>query len=123
MFDIGFMEMLIIGVVALVVVGPERLPTLVKTTGMWVGRIRRALSGVKREIADELRVEEMRQQAQKRQAEMESAVDGIRKPFADSLREDILKPESAPGSDPSAAQSSSNEVEQPASADSVQSNK
>lgn len=90
MFDIGFLELLIIGVVALIVVGPERLPSLVKTTGLWVSRIRRTLSGVKREISEELRVEELRQQAKVRQEIMEEQVESIRKPFADTLRDEIL---------------------------------
>lgn len=90
MFDIGFLELLIIGVVALVVVGPERLPGLVKTIGLWVGRIRRMLSGVKREISEELRIEELRQQAKAREQEIKENVDAVTKPFSETLRDDVL---------------------------------
>lgn len=112
MFDIGFLELLIIGVVALVVVGPERLPGLVKTTGMWVGRIRRMLSGVKREISEELRIEELRQQAKEREEAIRRDVDSVRKPFSETLRDDVMsaganniRPEAA--SEPAGSTSSS----------------
>jgi len=60
MFDIGFWELVLIAVVALVVVGPERFPGMVKKTGYWVGQFRRMANTVKSEIqlevdkADEL---------------------------------------------------------------------
>ena len=51
MFDIGFWEMTLIGVIALMVIGPERLPGLVRTVGLWVGRIRRYVAQVRDDIA------------------------------------------------------------------------
>lgn len=60
MFDIGFWELILIAVVALVVVGPERFPGMVKKAGYWVGQFRRMANAVKSEIqlevdkADEL---------------------------------------------------------------------
>lgn len=59
MFDIGFFELCIIGVVALLVLGPERLPRAARTAGMWIGRAKRMVSQVKRDIDDELRQEEL----------------------------------------------------------------
>jgi sec-independent protein translocase protein TatB len=61
MFDIGFWELVLIGVVALLVVGPERLPKLARTAGLWIGRGRRMLSSVKAEIDRELKAEELKQ--------------------------------------------------------------
>lgn len=61
MFDIGFWELLIIAVVALIVVGPERLPKLVRVCGLWVGRANASLQAVKNDIAKELRAEEIKQ--------------------------------------------------------------
>lgn len=61
MFDVGFWELVLIGVVALLVVGPERLPKLARTAGLWIGRGRRMLSNVKAEIDRELKAEELRQ--------------------------------------------------------------
>ncbi|MGI9318463.1 MAG: Sec-independent protein translocase protein TatB [bacterium] len=59
MFDVGFWELAIIGVVALVIVGPERLPGLARTAGLWVGKARRMISDVKRDIDRELKASEM----------------------------------------------------------------
>lgn len=61
MFDIGFFELCVIGVVALLVLGPERLPRAARTAGMWVGRAKRMVSQVKRDIDDELRQEELQE--------------------------------------------------------------
>lgn len=61
MFDIGFFELCVIAVVALLVLGPERLPRAARTAGMWVGRAKRMVSQVKRDIDDELRQEELQE--------------------------------------------------------------
>lgn len=61
MFDVGFWELILIGVVALLVVGPERLPKLAYTAGKWLGKGRRVLSDVKREIDKEIKAEELKQ--------------------------------------------------------------
>lgn len=54
MFDVGFQEVFLIGIVALVVVGPERLPALAASVGRWVGKTRRFVAGVKSDFAREL---------------------------------------------------------------------
>jgi sec-independent protein translocase protein TatB len=61
MFDIGALELVLIGVVALLVVGPERLPKLARTAGLWMGHARRALASVKDEIDREIKAEELKQ--------------------------------------------------------------
>jgi sec-independent protein translocase protein TatB len=61
MFDIGALELVLVAVVALLVVGPERLPRLARTAGLWIGRARRALSTVKDEIDREMKAEELKQ--------------------------------------------------------------
>ncbi len=61
MFDIGFWELFLIAVVALVVVGPERLPKLVRVTGLWVGRANASFQSIRSEISRELRAEELKQ--------------------------------------------------------------
>jgi sec-independent protein translocase protein TatB len=60
MFDIGFWELTVISVIALLVVGPERLPAMARTLGLWVGRLRRYVSHVKEDIEREIRAEELR---------------------------------------------------------------
>jgi len=76
MFDIGFWELAVVGVVALLVVGPERLPGLARTTGMWVGRARRFVSGVKADIDREIAADELKK-ALAKQADSESLYDII----------------------------------------------
>ncbi|ARU55084.1 twin-arginine translocation protein TatB [Oleiphilus messinensis] len=61
MFDIGFLEILLVGVVALLVLGPERLPHAARTTGKWIGRARRMVRQVTDEIDRELKAEELRE--------------------------------------------------------------
>ena len=60
MFDIGFWELALIGVIALLVVGPERLPKLARTAGLWVGKARSVIQNVKSEIDRELAAEELK---------------------------------------------------------------
>lgn len=54
MFDVGFAEIMLIGIVSLVVIGPERLPAVARTVGLWVGKMRRFVTGVKSDFAKEL---------------------------------------------------------------------
>ncbi len=60
MFDFGFWEMLMIVLVALIVVGPERLPGLARTIGFWVGKAKRMVNDVKSEIDQELAAENLK---------------------------------------------------------------
>ncbi len=60
MFDIGFWEISLIGVIALLVIGPDRLPGAARTVGLYVGRIRRYVNHVQADIQRELRADELR---------------------------------------------------------------
>jgi sec-independent protein translocase protein TatB len=60
MFDIGFTELLIIGVVALIVIGPERLPRMARTVGHLAGRLQRYVADVKADINREIELDELR---------------------------------------------------------------
>ncbi len=82
MFDIGFMELVLIAIVALIVVGPERLPGAIRTTTLWIGRAKRSFQQVKTEIEREINADEIR-----RQLHNESILAGIEKARkqADSL--------------------------------------
>jgi sec-independent protein translocase protein TatB len=62
MFDIGFTELLLVGIVALVVLGPDRLPGAVRTAGLWIGRIKRSFSAIKADIEREIGADEIRRQ-------------------------------------------------------------
>jgi sec-independent protein translocase protein TatB len=59
MFDIAFSELLVIGVVALVVIGPERLPKVARTAGILFGRLQRYVSQVKSDINREMELSEL----------------------------------------------------------------
>jgi sec-independent protein translocase protein TatB len=60
MFDIGFSELLVIGVVALVVIGPEKLPRLARTLGHLAGKLQRYVSDVKADINREIELEDLK---------------------------------------------------------------
>ena len=60
MFDIGFSELMVIAVVALVVLGPERLPRVARTAGHLFGRLQRYVNDVKADISREIELEELR---------------------------------------------------------------
>ena len=60
MFDIGFWELCLISVVALLILGPERLPVAARTAGLWIGKAKRMIGNVKSEIDRELQLDELR---------------------------------------------------------------
>jgi sec-independent protein translocase protein TatB len=62
MFEIGFPELILIAVVGLLVIGPERLPEALRTLGLWLGRMRRSFVAVKTEIEKEIGMDEVRRQ-------------------------------------------------------------
>ena len=61
MFEVGFQELFLLGVIALLVVGPERLPGLARTVGLWVGKARRLVNQVRSDVERELRADELRE--------------------------------------------------------------
>lgn len=88
MFDIGFSELVVIGIVALVVLGPERMPKAARFAGLWVRRARAQWHSVKAELERELAAEELKRSLQDtRQAiagldeEMRGAADEARREF------------------------------------------
>ena len=74
MFDISFGELLVIGIVALVVIGPEKLPSVARTVGALVGRLQRYVNDVKTDIQRETSFSELRQLG----SEMTDAADNLR---------------------------------------------
>ena len=62
MFDIGFPELVLVAIVGLLVIGPERLPEALRTLGLWLGRMRRSFTTVKTEIEKEIGMDEVRRQ-------------------------------------------------------------
>ena len=54
MFGISFSELLLVGLVALLVLGPERLPGAARTAGLWIGRLKRSFNSIKMEVEREI---------------------------------------------------------------------
>jgi sec-independent protein translocase protein TatB len=81
MFDIGFSELLLIGIVALVVIGPERLPKVARTAGHLFGRLQRYVANVKADIAREMELDELR----KFKGEVENAARSVERGISDEV--------------------------------------
>ncbi|UZE24198.1 Sec-independent protein translocase protein TatB [Pseudomonas sp. B21-056] len=62
MFGISFTELLLVGLVALLVLGPERLPGAARTAGLWIGRLKRSFNAIKQEVEREIGADEIRRQ-------------------------------------------------------------
>lgn len=90
MFDIGFSEMVVLAVVALLVLGPERLPKVAKQAGQWMGKLRRYVDDVKSDINRQMELSELRNiqtqitdAAQDLKSSMESTVSGVQSQLDD----------------------------------------
>ena len=62
MFDVGFSELLVIAVITLIVMGPERLPETVRTISLWIGRLKQMMSSARRELESEVGMGEIHRQ-------------------------------------------------------------
>jgi sec-independent protein translocase protein TatB len=83
MFDIGFSEIVVIALVALIVIGPERLPKVARTLGHMFGRLQRYVNEVKADINREIELDELR----KLQAQVQSAARDIEQSVTQAARE------------------------------------
>jgi sec-independent protein translocase protein TatB len=86
MFDIGFTELLIIAVIALIVIGPERLPKVARTLGHLFGRMQRYVNDVKADITREMELEELRK--------LQTSVEDAARSMQDSVSKGISETES-----------------------------
>ena len=88
MFDIGFAELIVIGVVGLLVIGPERLPGTIRTASLWLNRIKRGFNDIKQEVQQELHndsvMQELRKTGEQLRQETESIGQDVQK-SADAL--------------------------------------
>lgn len=88
MFDIGFAELMVVALMGLVVLGPDKLPTAARTVGLWVGRIRRSLSSIQREVSAELKVEELKRTAAVSKEQVDRELSEMSQPFSKPFGED-----------------------------------
>ena len=77
MFDIGFAELIIIAVVGLLVIGPERLPSAIRTASLWLNRIKRGFNDIKREVEQELHNDAVLQELRKTGEDLQTEADSI----------------------------------------------
>ena len=85
MFDIGFSELLLIAVVALIVIGPERLPKVARTLGHLFGRMQRYVNDVKADIAREMELDELKK--------MQSSMEDAARSFQSSVNQGVSEAE------------------------------
>ncbi len=83
MFDIGFSEMIVIAIVALVVIGPERLPRVARTAGLLLGRLQRYVSDVKSDINREIQLDELK----KLQSEIRDSARSVEQSLTSGVQE------------------------------------
>lgn len=87
MFDVSFSELIVIGIVALVVIGPERLPKVARTAGLLLGRLQRYVNDVKADISREMQLDELK----KLQAQMQESARSLE----NSIRSEVASVEQA----------------------------
>ncbi|ETX12535.1 preprotein translocase subunit TatA [Marinomonas ushuaiensis DSM 15871] len=95
MFDIGFSELLVVFVVGLLILGPERLPHAAKTAGLWVRKIRRSINSVQREINAQLDQEELQQKITETNQHLlkeEKTIQNTITPLPESYAQEPMKP-------------------------------
>jgi sec-independent protein translocase protein TatB len=81
MFDIGFSELMVIGIVALIVIGPERLPKVARTLGHLLGRAQRYVNDVKSDINREMQLDELKKLQSEVTDSARSLTDSVRTEF------------------------------------------
>ena len=99
MFGISFSELLLVGLVALLVLGPERLPGAARTAGLWIGRLKRSFNAIKQEVEREIGADEIRRQLHNEHIlSMEEEAKKILAPLQDAVKP--LTPSQTPESPP-----------------------
>jgi len=82
MFDIGFAELVLIAVVGLLVIGPERLPGAIRTASQWLSHFRRGFNTMKREIEHELEIDSVKNQLSKANEQFKTQSEDIKRTLA-----------------------------------------
>jgi sec-independent protein translocase protein TatB len=101
MFDVGFAEILLLSLVALVVLGPERLPRVARTLGGLARKARTSWLSLKRSIEAEMRAEELKKPLENFRKEFKSTVDEVRSGL-DPVTKPVTKPVAQPAAQPTA---------------------
>lgn len=91
MFDFGFAEMVVVGIVALLVIGPERLPSVARKAGVYFARIRRFVTNVRSDVEREFKTDELQKMLQQQQDELRSLKDIVNDTKLDADLKDVEK--------------------------------
>lgn len=122
MFDISFMELLVISIVALIVIGPERLPAVARTVGHLYGRCRNFVYAIRTDIHNEMRMEELKKMQSSVQETAQSIEDSVQQ-GVDHLKTVVTDKKSEETSPADLAPQSTNQARPiPGSTDAAQSN-
>lgn len=97
MFDISFAEILFIALIALVVIGPKRLPETIRTLGLWLGRLKRSLANARQELEREVGMDDIRRQLHNE--EVLRSLEKQGKSLRHDLERDALAPDKPSRSD------------------------
>ncbi|MBI5922125.1 MAG: twin-arginine translocase subunit TatB [Betaproteobacteria bacterium] len=102
MFDVGFSELVVIALVALIVIGPERLPKVARTIGILLGRLQRYVNDVKSDINREIQLDELKklqEQVASETREFETSLHQEMHSVESTLNQSIAPPDNAPVAD------------------------
>ena len=93
MFDFGFWEIAIIGIITLIVVGPERMPSLARKAGIYAGKLNKFVKKIKFDIDEELKVDELKEQLSIKNEEsvLSQAVEDV-KTSVEQYQKDVIEP-------------------------------
>lgn len=91
MFDVGMFEMIMIGVIALLILGPERMPEAARAAGRWVGKARAFITGIKADVASQMSVAELNELRQLRNdlSSAQTELNKFQQKSAETLNEQV----------------------------------
>ena len=95
MFDVGFWEFALIGVIALIIVGPERMPGIARTAGKYAGKVKRFIAKIQDDVSEELEVDKLKEQlnAMDKDANIVEIFDETKQTISD-IKTDVKKTKS-----------------------------
>lgn len=102
MFDIGMFEMVLIGVIALLILGPERMPEAARAAGRWAGKARRFITGIKQDVSSQMSMTELTELRQLRDdlASAKTELNKFQQQASNTLNEEIKITEPAEKTNP-----------------------